>query len=166
MKAHDKDNLLLKFFVEEEVTKAEYTNNQEPVWRDSCVEVFILDPIEEKNYFNFEFNAIGTCLAFQGPTRENRTPLSISLLGLISTHSSLSNSPFKEKHVGRWQLTIILPKICFGLSKHHSLSNIRLKANSYKCGDSLSKPHWISLFPIVTDQPNFHKPEYFGIFQL
>ncbi|MBR3471266.1 MAG: hypothetical protein IKH22_01600, partial [Prevotella sp.] len=31
----------------------------------------------------------------------------------------------------------------------------------YKCGDCLSVPHYLSLFPITTERPDFHRPEFF-----
>ena len=40
--------------------------------RDSCVEFFI-DPMKDGNYYNFEFNCIGTTHLAYGPDRSNRT---------------------------------------------------------------------------------------------
>jgi hypothetical protein len=40
-----------------------------------------------------------------------------------------------------------------------SFRDIRL--NVYKCGDKLSTPHYLSLAPIKTTDPDFHRPEFF-----
>jgi hypothetical protein len=37
-----------------------------------------------------------------------------------------------------------------------------IKANFYKCGDELQTPHFLSWNPIEIDQPDFHRPDFFG----
>ena len=37
-----------------------------------------------------------------------------------------------------------------------------IRANFYKCGDELDKPHYLSWNPINLEKPNFHCPEFFG----
>ena len=34
--------------------------------------------------------------------------------------------------------------------------------NFYKCGDKQVEPHYLSWNPVLTDNPDFHRPEYFG----
>ena len=43
-----------------------------------------------------------------------------------------------------------------------ALSGRRARANFYKCGDRLSKPHFLAYFPIGLPQPDFHCPDFFG----
>ena len=50
------------FEVEEEHVRAVTTEDNGPVWEDSCVEFFVADPVGD-GYFNFEINCIGTALA-------------------------------------------------------------------------------------------------------
>src|SRR6476646_9138372 len=52
----------LKFFVLEDELRACYTKDNTPVYLDSCVEFFIAFN-NERNYYNLEFNCLGTCLA-------------------------------------------------------------------------------------------------------
>jgi hypothetical protein len=39
------------------------------------------------------------------------------------------------------------------------------RANFYKCADDSSHPHWITWSPIERQQPDFHRPEYFGVLE-
>lgn len=41
-----------------------------------------------------------------------------------------------------------------------------MKANFYKCGDGLTVPHYLSWSPIVTEKPDFHRPEFFNQIKL
>ncbi len=52
------------------------------------------------------------------------------------------------------------------MHKFHSWDGIKAKANVYKCGDNLSKPHFLSWNPIHHPTPNFHLPEFFGTLEL
>ena len=37
-----------------------------------------------------------------------------------------------------------------------------IKANFYKCGDELQTPHFLSWNPIKIENPDFHRPDFFG----
>jgi hypothetical protein len=37
-----------------------------------------------------------------------------------------------------------------------------LRANFYKCGDGTSVPHYLSWNQVITETPDFHRPEFFG----
>lgn len=154
--------LFLKYYVNEECTRAIYTQPNEPVYKDSCVEFFVLFP-GASGYYNFEFNAIGNILAAIGPSRNNREFLPAEVIGNIDVLPSLGKDPFPEKS-GKvyWELTVFLPVSV--LSKHVSEfeKNIVLRANFYKCGDELSRPHYLCWSEIKTLAPDFHRPEYFG----
>ena len=43
-----------------------------------------------------------------------------------------------------------------------SFYNIKASGNFYKCGDQQVVPHYLSWAPITTENPDFHRPEYFG----
>ena len=60
--AHSDECLAVMFEVEEEHVRAVTTEDNGPVWEDSCVEFFVADPVGD-GYFNFEINCIGTALA-------------------------------------------------------------------------------------------------------
>lgn len=92
-----------------------------------------------------------------------RKSLSDESLSKIKRRSSLGSEPFPERSnpESEWVLLVLIPKEVLEIEQNISLNDVELKGNIYKCGDELTCPHWISLFPIVTDRPAFHKPEYF-----
>jgi len=159
--ARSGQSLFIHFKVVEGNIRALYTNDQKPVWEDSCVAFFCKEQ-EQDTYFNFEFNCIGTCLATQ---RESRT-LNVNLLSTASLHSikryaSLGNASFDEK-IGNfeWKLTIEIPFLVMNIPSDN-LPEI-LMGNFYKCADETSVPHYLSWSHISTNQPDFHRPEFFG----
>lgn len=58
--------LCVRWQVKEPFTRAKFSHNQDSVWQDSCVEIFLSHKLLPNIYFNFEFNCIGTCLAAKG----------------------------------------------------------------------------------------------------
>lgn len=158
---HDDNNIYLQFKVNEANTKAIYTNYNEAVWEDSCVEFFI--SFDGENYYNFEFNCIGTVLGGYGPEKQNRKPLNTELLKLIKTTPSLGRN--KIEIINRpteWMLDIIIPKEAFCFNEIQSLNGMKATGNFYKCGDEQVVVHFLSWSPIGSESPNFHLPEYFG----
>ncbi|MGL5318048.1 MAG: carbohydrate-binding family 9-like protein [Bacteroidales bacterium] len=152
--------LYLRYFVRGNCLKALYTNDQDPVWQDSCVEFFAQIP-GEKEYYNFEFNCIGTCLASKRENRDNATSLSPEQMKTILRMPSLGTRPFHEMQgLFAWDLIVAIPFDVLGLDGTNLPEKI--KANFYKCADETSLPHYLSWNPIATEKPNFHCPEYFG----
>lgn len=160
--AHNSDNILLLFEVLEDVVMAKVKDNNGEVYTDSCVEFFI--SFDNKAYYNFEFSCIGKILASYRKGRDTGVEyLSDDMLGGIYTKSSLGNDNFDEKSINEaWTLMIKLPKNVFFKHNIESLSSLKAKVNLYKCGDGLSKPHYLSWMPINTEKPNFHQPQFFG----
>src|SRR5665213_1779600 len=69
------DAIFVKFDVKEKHFRAVYTQTNEPVYKDSCVE-FFMGFDEDEAYYNFEFNAIGTRLAAYGlPNKREQLPV-------------------------------------------------------------------------------------------
>lgn len=155
--------LIIKYYVTEECFKAEKTETNQNVFEDSCVEFFFLLP-DEKAYCNLEFNGIGTCLAGMGTSRNDRVRLNEKLVEKIRRKSSAGESPVSEvRQAFSWDLVVAIPR---DLLKDHSTDDLlqgrQLKANFYKCGDKLSAPHYLTWNPILTEKPDYHRPEYFG----
>ncbi len=156
--ARSATKLYIRFDVKEKNLRAVNTTDQDPVWQDSCVEFFCKIP-GQKHYFNFEFNCIGTCLATKREGRElHIVPFDSEQLMSIERHSSLPRSAFKEQSGNfEWQLTVGIPLQLIGAEN----TDILL-ANFYKCGDETSDPHYISWNNILSENPDFHLPEFFG----
>jgi hypothetical protein len=166
---HDDEGLGGIFRIEDRYVRSVHTRFGEPVYRDSCVEIF-LQPKPDRGYLNFEMNAGGTLLASH-ITDHRRTPDGFAAVTRlaeadgrrVSVRSSLPAlvDPEVEDPL-EWQLSFYIPKAL--LEKYvgpiGSLGGQRWRANLYKCGDGTSHPHWASWSPV--DALNFHLPHCFG----
>lgn len=155
--AHNNQAILLQYGIRENEVVAKYHNINDPVYKDSCVEFFV-SLTGGKDYYNLEFNSLGTCLGGYGHNRHNRKRLAENVLQQIKLQSVISrNSPdFTE-----WKLDIFIPITIFQHTPICSLEGIRAHANFYKCGDDLSSPHYLSWKKIDTPTPDFHQPSFF-----
>jgi hypothetical protein len=156
--SHGENALFLKFFVKEEEVRSTYLQANDPVYKDSCVEFFI-GFNEEPEYYNFEFNCIGTCLLGFGRDRK-RTMLPKSTIEKIKHETYIKS--LDDQGLIYWELTLVIPIEAF---IHHNLSglqDIKSRANFYKCGDDLAKPHYLAWNDIKALKPDFHLSEFFA----
>lgn len=158
--AHGDSGVFLKFFVEEKHVRAVCSEPNQPVYKDSCVEFFISFG-EEPGYYNFEFNCAGTCLLGFGEARTNREMTSPELIRSIAFQSSIKPATSKDANIG-WELTVAIPFEAFQYHKIISMKGKKCRANFYKCGDDLPEPHFLAWNTIQTEEPDFHRPEFFG----
>lgn len=159
--AYDRNNLYLKYQVHELHPKAVCTQTNGPVWEDSCVEFFIA--FNNKEYYNLEFNCIGTRLVGIGASNKDRQWLNTKTVETISTHSTLGTKPIDiENRLTQWEMDIIIPKSVFGDNIQNFEPGQFYKANFYKCGDKQKDVHFLSWNPIENEVPNFHLPNFFG----
>jgi len=154
--------ILLKYFVTENWFKAEKVTTNDRVYEDSCVEFFV-SPGSGEGYYNFEFNGIGTCLAGYGKERNNREMADPSLIEDIRRKSTAGSAPVLERE-GRfsWSITIAFPYNIFFRHEITDLQGKSLNANFYKCGDKLKVPHYVTWNQVLSPNPDFHRPEFFG----
>lgn len=158
---HAQNLILLKFNVTENAVGASETQLNGKVHLDSCVEFFI--SVDGTNYYNFEFNCIGTIHVGWGTGRQDRKHLPAEIVRLIQVRSSLGNIPFPVKtgHFS-WEMCVLIPGECFIYDKGISFDGLTGNANFYKCGDFLPEPHFLSWNHVGTSEPDFHRPEFFG----
>lgn len=157
------EEIFLKFYVNENCIKAEMTLSNQKVYEDSCVEFFVA-PEGDRPYYNFEFNSIGTCLLGFGSDRTGRELADPDIISKIRRLPSMGIVPFDEKR-GEffWTLIIAIPLDVFFRHEIKKLKNRSFSANYYKCGDKLSSPQYVTWNPILTENPDYHRPEYFGM---
>lgn len=156
--AHNSSHIVLHYTVEEEYVKAKYIRPNESVWEDSCVEFFISFD-NKKQYYNFEFNVLGTGLiGFGTADKDTRVRLEPAVIEQISTLTTVVN----KQGAKRWAIVLLIPVTVFENIGLKSFDGIKADANFYKCGDALPTPHFISWSKINHATPNFHLPEYFG----
>lgn len=155
--AFSDSHIFVAFDVEEEHIAAVELADNGRVWEDSCVEFFVANPVGA-GYFNFELNCIGTLLAAYRTSRESATHFSAGQLSRVVRHTSLEHKTTDIRQGGKWWAVLAVPFELLGVE----VAPASLRANLYKCGDNLARPHYLSWAPIELDKPNFHCPDYFG----
>jgi len=160
--AHSQDCLFIKYYVLEDNIRAVFRRTNDPVYRDSCVEFFIAFN-DDKEYYNLEFNSLGTCRFGFGKNKNDRQLLPEAVIRKIKRSAVLTIVPIPDDQpVVKWELTLKIPAEAFC---HHAFANLNrqnCKVNFYKCGDDLPTPHYLSWNNIKAEEPDFHLPEYFG----
>ena len=157
-------HLWLYFVVQNDHFRSLSVNDHEAVWEDSCVEFFMTtapDPNDAGcKYRNFEFNAMGVCLSAFG-NKVRREFLSSAEMRRILRFPGKVSSGIIEGDVFGWELAVAIPLDILGLVPGNTF-----RANFYKCGDLTSKPHFLSWNSILSAEPDFHLPQFFGEAQL
>lgn len=160
--AYGEREIYLKYYVREAYVKAEKQGNNEMVCEDSCVEFFV-SPENDGLYYNFEFNPIGTTLLGSGHGRSDSSRSEHRFIDGIRRLTTLGTTPFGEiKGDAEWTITVAIPLSSFYRHEIRELSGKTFRANFYKCGDKLSKPHFVTWNPVGTEKPDYHRPEFFG----
>ncbi len=145
----------------EENPKAVYTQPDDPVFEDSCMEVF-LDVFPEQpqyGYINMEMNAAGAARCKFGRDRHNRYALLER--GIPQPEFSVS---FGE---GFWQVKCLFTEGLLETLYERPCSleaGHQMRGNFYKCGDKTESPHWASWSPV--GRLDFHTPEFFGLMKI
>ena len=159
---HNNDSLFVHYEVTEDYVAAKAKEDNGEVWKDSCVELFI--SFDNKGYYNIESNCIGKILMSHREGRKiNVEYASPEILNGIKRLPSLGEDVIAlRKDPTPWEMTLEIPASTFFKHNFIGFQGIKARCNIYKCGDELPNPHFISLFPIQTEKPDFHRPEYFG----
>lgn len=154
--------LWVNFFVRGLGLKAEYGETNEPVWQDSCVEVFIENPAG--GYRNFEMNCIGTLLsAYQKARGIDVERITEEEAGEVIRYTSVPHETFAERDgIHEWTATLGIPFRLMGYAGRPD----SIKCNLYKCADGSRWMHYVSWSPIDTPKPDFHRPDFFGTLRL
>lgn len=160
--AHDADNIYIHYRVTEQSVRAVAEKDQDAVWQDSCVEFFSKPIADGDIYYNVECNCTGKILLAAGPVRENRERAPQEVTASIKRWASLGAEPFEER-MGEtlWEVALIIPRTVYFKQDIKTLDGLHASANIYKCGDKLTVPHFVSLYPINAPKPDFHRPDYF-----
>lgn len=161
---HDNHTLYLYYTVEGEMLRAQNNKDFGSVWEDSCVEFFMMRE-GEKNYRNFECNAIGSLLASTRENKESAEPLTDDVAH-IKRQCSMRHRYKNGEKVTDWTLFLEIPKKALGFSSDETLSGQTIKGNFYKCGDKTENVHFLSWNPIDLPTPNFHDTRFFGIIRM
>ncbi len=150
--------ITVKFTVEEPVDcyRAAVQEDNGRSWEDSCVEIFLQNPANPAEYFNFETTSRGFILAARGTGRENRQTLPLDAIAKIKRSGT---APSIQDDSVYWTMAVEIPAEIFGMKAIEA----PLRGNLYKCADKANTPHYLSAFPIETEKPDFHRPEFFEV---
>lgn len=158
--AHNGDSILLHYKVSEKGVKGDFDMDFGNVWEDSCCEFFVA-PSDDGLYYNIEFNCVGALYFCVGEGRADRRRAPDCILDSLSRWTSLGRSAIGSRS-GQcaWESALVVP--AEALFEHSvRLDGAVMKGNFYKCGIT-DNNHYVSLFPISTPAPDFHRPEFFG----
>jgi hypothetical protein len=157
--AHIGSHLLLKYYsVEEEINAFPRATNGE-VNKDNCVELFIA--FGDENYYNLEFNCLGSAKVGYGDNRKGRKMLSPEMISGIKRYATI-NSQIDDGCTFSWEIFLMIPREIFMFNNLRSFDGLKCRANFYKCGDGLQKSHFLSWNRVCTAGPDFHQSQYFG----
>jgi hypothetical protein len=148
--------LYVSFIVDSKELKRDVKENNGPVYTDSCAEIFLMRK-DGDEYTNFEFSASGAILIGHGSERQGRVRYDEEVLAKVK------RTAYAIKKAGGnyfWRIDASIPL------KEFDLDSDMLLGNAYFCGDGLEVPYYVSLFPVLTETPDFHRKEYFGPFML
>jgi hypothetical protein len=167
---HTGDALCGIFRVEDRYVRCRHVRFQDPVYEDSCVEIFV-QPKPDGGYLNFEMNCGGALLSTH-ISDHRRVPGGFAAFSrltaeegrLVGVRPSLA-PPIEPERVGPldWTLSFVIPVALLEgrVGAIGPLSGQEWRANLFKCGDETSHPHWASWSAV--DELNFHLPRCFGL---
>lgn len=154
------EGFYLKMICEEQNPLRIYTHDQDPVYRDSAVEAFFMfepeqDSIGHPVYFNLEMNSNGALLAAYGENRFQRTYFSQENCDKVCCRSKIGEDS--------WEVTFHVPfsllHEIYGL--FHLGEGSTFSCNFYKISETKEIEHYASYSPVLTEMPDFHRPEFF-----
>lgn len=157
------DGFKVNLFAAESVIKATYTEMNDPVYKDSCLELFLAPaPHASEHYFNFELNPLGTLLLSYGKDRFER-----ERIGQDDFKRYFQIKPEIHEHGGQvlgWSVEFVIPHsfIRRYIPAFKPEPRAVMKGNFYKCGDETQTPHYGCWNHIDLPKPNFHVPAFFG----
>ena len=119
-------------------------------------------PADDGLYYNIECSCIGKIYMCCGGDRHDREFLPEEAYRGIIREGSLGMEPFALREGPQeWEMRLVIPASTFVRHDIRSFRGLEARGNFYKCGDALPQRHYLSLFPVATLKPDFHRPEFF-----
>lgn len=141
--------------------KAVYTQPDDPVFQDSCMEAFINFYPQKPayGYLNVEVNANGAARCRFGVGRQDRGWL--REMGIDHPEIKVT------KEEAFWQIDVMITEALLEQLYERPCRiavGHEMRGNFYKCGEHTDAPHWASWTEL--DRLDFHLPERFGILKI
>ncbi len=152
---HDDENLYVSMRCYEKAPRATVTEHEGMVHLDSCMEFFFSPcPALRPDYFNLEANPFGAIKFNYGAGRKDR--IKTGKLPQFAAMDAVRTDAY-------WQLTCTIP---FALIREYAPeftgeAGSVIRANMYRCGEQAEEKSFVTLFPIGTEKPDYHRPEFF-----
>lgn len=150
------EGLFLTMTCEEANPMRIFYEENTPVYLDSAMEAFFCFDKKSGIYLNFEMNANGALLAMYGPKRIGRKTFPMQL-----HHACMCQA---QVNASSWSLSlrISLSLLTFVYGQLELQEGLHFTCNFYKISETASIEHYSSFSPILTEKPDFHRPEYFS----
>ncbi len=149
--------LIISMTAIEENPLTTYTKDNDPVYKDSCMEAFLnFEPKDLRvGYFNFEMNSYGAILSGFGPIGNRKRVHEITQYAPICT---------AKKERDTWSILLKVPMelICDVYKIQPLKPGDQFACNFYKISETPSIEHYGSFAPITYPKPNFHLPQFFA----
>ena len=149
----DEEGFKVKFTCFEKSPQAVYKVHNDPVYLDSCVEMFIKPSVNDDRYINFETNSNGAMLCEIGNGRYNRMKISPDIIKSFCIHNAVTDDC--------WSISYYIPKSFIENQIKGYTHGSEIYGNFYKCGEIPPYEHWGCWSIIDVPEPDFHRPEFF-----
>lgn len=140
------------------------------VYLDSCLEFFAdFAPEQDEGYLNFEFNPLGVLHLKLGKSRSDRRPIQPERFSIFQIKADQDLDPLDEVELGWWRIRFIIPETFLRSLYGEAASLVHghvFRGNFYKCGDATEFEHYALWSETKAEQPDFHRPEFFGRLRL
>ncbi len=144
--------------------KTEYTHRDDPIYNDSCLELFVAPLSSEDEYINVECNSKGAFLCEFGSGKYNRR-LMADITDVSPLVESFCGCDAKGSYWGvKIKLTKHFISSVYNINENEIDFDV-VKLNFYKCGDGCDVQHYLAFSPVTTLPPGFHNPDCFAIFK-
>ncbi len=152
---HNDKGIYVKFECDEHPVHVNFKYHNGDVYQDSTVEFFIAPDKNSCDYFNFEINAEGYALIGYGAGRDRKrfADIDFSQFNIVS-----------DINENGFELLLFVP---YSFIKEYAKDITKeIKCNLQKCCEVPGYIHYLSAYPIKTDEPEFHAPQFFSDFVL
>jgi len=155
------DAFYLKMICEEENPLRNYTDANDPVYRDSAMGAYLMfEPLHSRMskeiYINLEVNANGALLAGYGSKRTYRSYFTGAEHERFECHAEIH----KNDWTAEMRIPIDLLERIYGPLELGEGSYFT--CNFYKISETKECEHYASYSPILSSVPSFHMPEFFA----
>ncbi|MBQ3124237.1 MAG: carbohydrate-binding family 9-like protein [Clostridia bacterium] len=149
------EGISVMMHTDEKNLRAEVTEENGMVCKDSCMEFFFKPDPWNLKYINFEINPKGVAHIGLGEDRYDR-----QLIDEDRATFSIESIP----NDGDWTLKYYIPDEF--LHKYFETINYVCRANVYKCADATDHKHYTVWAPVEVARPDYHVPDFFGFIEL